>query len=115
MADEEQDQQSSSTISATSPVNSNLRRMRLEEANYRLLTEEDVAVVAAVSSTAPNAPSRIDFGGNRNGVVLSLSLSDSATRTKPEHVELALTQGEVHQMLSALRGMAATIASLTGE
>jgi hypothetical protein len=117
MADDENHETSAtttSTVSSSSSVNANLRKMRLEEASFRMITNEDAAVIAAVSSDKKNAPTKIDTN-NKTGVILSLSLTDSVTRAKSEHVELAMTQGEVHQMLTALRGMASSIGSLSGE
>lgn len=82
-------------VQNSSPQNANLRKMRLEEATYRIQEQDGSSTI--------------------NKVVLTMNLTDSATRSLPEKVELALTQGELHQMLVSLRGMASTISSLTGE
>lgn len=92
----------STTAVCSSAPNKNLKKMRLEQASYRLLADDESGIDTGIE--------------NKNaGIILSLSLTDSVTRSKPESVELAMTAGQVHQMLASLRGMASTIAGLTGE
>ena len=100
--DEQQTAAGSQTSACSSSPNTNLKKMRLENASYRLLADDESGIDTGIE--------------NKNGgIILSLALTDSATRSKPESVELAMTAGQVHQMLTSLRGMASTISGLTGE
>ena len=100
--DEQNQAAAAGTAYCSSPPNTNLKKMRLEQASYRLLADDESGVDTGIE--------------NKNGgIILSLSLVDSATRSKPEAVELAMTAGQVHQMLTSLRGMTSTISGLSGD
>lgn len=81
--------------------NGPLRKMRLEEASFRLSDP-------SVSKVEPE-----------QGAIVSLTLTSTATtksnNNKNEHLDLVLTTGDVYKLLSTLRGMTRTIASLSSQ
>ncbi len=87
---------SDSANAGSSLLQQHLRRMRLEDASFRL-------------GDPAGTGNKLE---SENGVVLTLSLTD-ASKTASETVDVALSAGELHKLLTTLRSMTGTIASLT--